>query len=592
MSAATGAAHATGVQGTFDELGTPLREVTFVVLDLETTGMAPSTAAITEVGAVKVRGGEVLGEFQTLVDPGTPVPAFVSVLTGITPAMLAGAPPLAGVLASLLEFVSGCVLVAHNAPFDLAFLKAGCERHGYPWPGNVTVDTARLARRVLTRDEVPDCKLATLARHFRASCLPTHRALADSRATVDVLHGLIERLGPLGVRSLEELTTFTQLVSPAQRRKRHLAEALPRAPGVYLFEDGRGRVLYVGKSIDLRARVRSYFTGAETRARITEMIGLCASVTPIVCETGLEAEVRELRLIAEYKPRYNRRSRFPERALWITITREPYPRLSIVRKVKADGATYLGPFPSRRLAEQAMLAVYAAVPVRQCTLRLSPRRKVSACALHEMGRCHAPCEGLESVDDYAVHVEAVRAAMTQDIRPVVDPVLRRVAALSGAQRYEDAAVHRDRLAAFVRAAGRMQRLAGLTACPEVVAAQPRGAGGYELAVIRFGRLAGAALAPPGAAPGAHIDALVATAETVDPGPGPTPAASAEETECVLRWLAAPGTRLVSVAGTWCSPAHGAERLRARIDAGYGASRAGWRAAQERSGPRPSHRPAR
>ncbi|MGH3342785.1 MAG: DEDD exonuclease domain-containing protein, partial [Carbonactinosporaceae bacterium] len=446
MSADPGAAHGAGVQGTFDELGTPLHEVTFVVLDLETTGMAPATAGITEVGAVKVRGGQVLGEFQTLVDPGSPLPAFVSVLTGITSGMLAGAPPLASVLPSFLEFVRGCVLVAHNAPFDMGFLKAACERHGYRWPGNVTVDTARLARRVLTRDEVPDCKLATLARYFRSGCTPIHRALDDSRATVDVLHGLIERLGSLGVHSLEELTTFTQLVSPAQRRKRHLAEALPRAPGVYLFEDGRGRVLYVGKSNDLRTRVRSYFTGAETRTRITEMIGLCASVTPIVCETGLEAEVRELRLIAEYKPRYNRRSRFPERAVWVAITREPYPRLSIVRKVRDDGVTYLGPFPSRRLAEQAVLAVYAALPVRQCTMRLTPRRKVSACALYEMGRCHAPCEGRESVEDYAVHVEAVRAAMTHDIRPVVDPALRRVAALAGALRYEDAAVHRDRLA--------------------------------------------------------------------------------------------------------------------------------------------------
>lgn len=552
-------------QTTFDELGTPLREVTFVVVDLETTGGAPADAGITEIGAVKVRGGEVLGEFASLVDPGEGVPPFIQVLTGITDAMVAGAPRLAGVLPQFLEFARGAVLVAHNAPYDVGFLKAACHRGGRAWPGFATVDTARLAHGVVTRDEVPNCKLSTLARHFRSGTVPCHRALADARATVDVLHALLERVGPLGVQSLEELTTFSSRVTQDQRRKRHLAEPLPSAPGVYVFTDARGRTLYIGKSRDVRTRVRQYFTAGEMRKRMREMVALAEGVTAIECATPLEAEVRELRLIAERKPPYNRRSRFPERASWLKLTVEPFPRLSIARTVQDDDATYLGPYGSRRTAEHVMSALYEAFPLRQCTARLSPRRPSPACVLAEMKRCGAPCDGRQSVDDYAAVAAAVGEAMRADVRTVEHAVRTRIDTLSAQQRYEDAAVHRDRLAAFVRSAARTQRLVALTGCAQIVAAQPTGHGGWELAVVRHGRFAGAARVPPRAHPRPYVDALVASAEVVSPAVGPTPAASAEESECVLRWLEAAGTRLVDVQGTWALPAHSAIAARMRLD---------------------------
>ena len=550
------------VQATFDELGTPLHEVTFVVVDLETTGGSPQSCEITEIGAVKVRGGVRLGEFQTLVNPGVAIPPFISVLTGISNAMVAGAPRLTTALPAFLEFAgSEAVLVAHNAPFDIGFLKAACALTGHEWPGNRVLDTARLARQVVTRDEAPNCKLSSLARLFRAGTTPDHRALSDARATVDVLHGMLERLGNLGVRSLDELSTFSSRVSPQQRAKRHLAEALPRLPGVYQFVDERGEVLYVGKSKDLRSRVRTYFTAGETRGRMAEMVGLAAVVTPIVCATPLEAEVRELRLIAEHKPRYNRRSRFPERAMWLKLTAEAFPRLSRVREVRDDGATYLGPFSGARQVELATAALHEGFRLRQCTSRLSPRRVSPACALAEMGRCGAPCDGSESVEAYAGHAAAVRAAMLGDVRPLVAALSRKVARLAEVERFEEAATHRDRLAAFVRAAARMQRLSALTRCAELVAARQRDDGSWEIVVVRHGRLAATAVAGRAEDPRVVSASLVDAAEVVTPGHGPTPAASAEETECVLRWLEAAGTRLVSLTGTWASPTYGAGGVR-------------------------------
>jgi DNA polymerase-3 subunit epsilon len=579
------------VQGTFDELGTPLRDATFVVVDLETTGGAPADAQITEIGAVKVRAGEPLGEFQTLVNPGAAIPPFIQVLTGISDAMVATAPRIGAVVPAFLEFARGCVLVAHNAPFDVGFLKAACELTGHAWPGFDVIDTALLARRVVTRDEAPNCKLSSLARVFRAATTPNHRALSDARATVDVLHGLLERLGSLGVHSLEELATFSSRVSPAQRRKRHLAEGLPDAPGVYVFKDGQGRALYVGKSRSIRTRVRSYFTASETRSRMAEMVAIAEEIVPIVCATSLEAEVRELRLIAEHKPRYNRRSRFPERAVYLKLTVEPFPRLSVVRQVRADDTGYLGPFGSARMAEQAMTALHEAFPIRQCTLRLSPHKPVSPCALAEMGRCNAPCEGRESVEDYASHVRAARAAMERDVRPLAGALTERIGRLADRQRYEEAAVHRDRLAAFVKAAARMQRLAALSGCPQLVAARRAGDGGWELAVVRHGRLAAASRVPPGLPPRPYVDAAVATAETVLGGPGPAPSASAEESECVLRWLESPGTRLVEIDGQWTCPVGGAGALSAWLSAAA-AGRDALASPDTRRGLRTLHRPAR
>jgi DNA polymerase-3 subunit epsilon len=210
-------------QATIEDLGRPLVQTTFVVLDLETSGGAPHLGAnITEIGAVKVRGGEVLGKFQTFINPGTPIPLFITELTGINDAMVSSSPRIAQVFPILLEFLGAqneTVFVAHNAPFDLSFLKAAATASDYEWPKFTVIDTAKLARKVLGRDEVLNCRLGTLAEFFNASVSPTHRALDDALATVDVLHALIGRVGSLGITTLEELTHFSNQKSSTRSRK-------------------------------------------------------------------------------------------------------------------------------------------------------------------------------------------------------------------------------------------------------------------------------------------------------------------------------------------------------------------------------------
>jgi DNA polymerase III subunit epsilon len=183
-----------------------LADTDFVVVDLETTGWTPDEARITEIGAVRFTGGQVTGEFSTLINPGQPIPPDIAELTGISDAMVARAPGIAAVLPGFLAFAGSSVLTAHNAPFDLSFLIAACGDCGLRWPGFSVLDTVTLARQVLGETEVPDCKLSTLARYFGAPTPPCHRALADARATAAVLHGLIGRLAESGVRTLAELS--------------------------------------------------------------------------------------------------------------------------------------------------------------------------------------------------------------------------------------------------------------------------------------------------------------------------------------------------------------------------------------------------
>ncbi len=544
------------LQPTFDEVGTSLTDVTFVVVDLETTGGSAQDCEITEIGAVKVRAGEVLGEFQTLVRPTAAIPGFITVLTGISNSMVATAPRIAVALPAFLEYARGSVLVAHNASFDMAFLRAACSRTSQPWPDFTVLDTVHLSRQLVTRDESPNHKLSSLARVFAAATTPDHRALHDARATVDVLHGLIARVGNQGVHTLEDLVRYSRNVPAAVRQKRSLTDTMPSAPGVYLFKDDFGSVLYVGTSVDIRRRTRSYFTVSEKRRRMREMVALAASLTAIVCESPLEAQVRELRLIAAHKPAFNRRSRAPEKDCWVKLTTETFPRLSVVSSIRADGASYMGPFSSRHSATEAMAAIHDVVPIRQCTVRISRKQSGTACILADMNRCGAPCEGRQSVGDYSAVARTARSVMTGDSLQVVDLLCRRLGTLTERQRYEEAAVLRDRMVHLLDAAARAQRVLPLHHNPELIAARRRDLGGWEVVCIRYGRLAGVCVVPAGRDPMPAIDSLRSSAEVVRK-PLVGMAAYAQETELIARWLETDGVRLVDCGGQWTCPVRGA-----------------------------------
>ncbi|MGI9022294.1 MAG: DEDD exonuclease domain-containing protein [Acidimicrobiales bacterium] len=443
-------------QRSFDDLGTPLHQVTFCVVDLETTGGSPTTCGITEFGAVKVRGGECLGTFQSLVNPGMAIPPEIVVLTGITEAMVIPAPPVATVLAAFLEFAGDSVLVGHNVRFDMGFLQAAAAAGGYARLANRVVDTCALARR-LVRDEVPNCRLGTLAEHLRLAHTPSHRALDDALATTDLLHALLERAGNLGVLGLDDLLELPTIRAHPQMGKLRLTASLPRRPGVYLFRGPGGRVLYVGKATELRSRVRSYFSGDERR-KVGQLLRETVTIDHVVCPGPLEAAVLEVRLIHQHLPPFNRHSKLWRRYAYLKVTLdERFPRLSVVRVVHDDGCLYLGPLSSTAAARQVAEAIESAVPIRRCTVRPGRVLREWPCSPAQLGVATCPCAGTVSEADYGALVRQVVAGLTVDPALLLDPLHDRMTALAEAERFEDAAVARDRAEALARALHR-QRL--------------------------------------------------------------------------------------------------------------------------------------
>jgi DNA polymerase-3 subunit epsilon len=427
----------------------PLESARFVVVDLETTGLRPGQSRICEIGAVRVDGLVPAGTFETLVDPGAPLPPLVASLTGIADADLAGAPGPAEAVRRFLAFAGDSVLVAHNARFDLAFLDREVERLTGRRVAAPVVDTVGLARRLLA-GRVSRASLASLSHFFGTSVRPCHRALPDAQATAEVLVAL---LGLAQERGAETVADLCRLAAPRARRvygKRSLAFGAPTRPGVYLFRGAGDQVLYVGRARDLRARLRSYFRTDRQRPAVEAAIAAVERIEWRVLGSELEAALEELRLLRELGPPANARGTRPDRYLYLkpkgesfSVTREP---------------TGLGPIRSRRRAELAARALAGASPGELALLTAG-----------------GPLPRLR--------------AKLRD--------------LSESLRYEDAARLRDRIAALERVIASLAELERLRAA-EVCLIVPALEEGWRRAFfVARGRVAAVRALPPG--PGAELE---------------------------------------------------------------------------------------
>lgn len=496
----------------------PLSDTTFTVVDLETTGMRADTDHIIEIGAVKVRGGQQLGTFSTFVDAGVEVPPFISQLTGISNKDLDGAPLISTALQEFLKFAQGSVWVAHNAKFDIGFLRESCRQLNIVWPAPTVVDTLQLARQLLDRNVTKSFKLGDLARFVGATTSPTHRALDDALATADVLHYLFEVLAGHHVESLDALESFTPKVPAAIREKRSLIDGVSHAPGVYVFRATNGDPLYIGTAVDLRRRLLQYFNGTDSRRKISEMVQLAHSVDTIECAHGMAAEVREARLLAARRPPYNRQRTEPGRG-WYLVPNKKLDSARISRL--PDGTNCLGPFRTRNSAAEIR----------------------DALCIGESGFTETITEILQSGDSY------------------IEGMLKDIESKALEHRFKRAALLRDLTAEFIFVLDKQQRLSMLANVPQLQAAFPDGHGGWHLIVVRYGRLAASGTAPRGSN-AAHISALLAqNAETVIPNDNLYRGASIDELTIVWKWLSRPEVRIGPTEGIIASPLHGAGKFR-------------------------------
>lgn len=352
---------------------TRLEHATFCVVDLETTGGAPGHSKVTEIGAVRVSGLQVVGRFSTLVDPERPIPPPISGITGITDQMVRGMPLIDEALPRLIEFAGEDVLVAHNAPFDLRFLNY--ERHRLagsyftqPW-----LDTLVLARRLLRR-RVERHDLGTLARWADTTVRPCHRALPDAEATAELLVTLVHMLVERGEDTLERAVAVGQPGGVRHSHKLALVEDLPARPGVYLMRDRRGGVLYVGKAVNLRRRVRSYFGPQGRHGRlIGHALEQLERVDHEVCGSEFEALLREDALIRELRPPCNRRGTGQAARRYLRLTSgDAWPRLYPVARPVTSAGDHFGPLRSERTARLATEALHLLLPLRTCRFACAP----------------------------------------------------------------------------------------------------------------------------------------------------------------------------------------------------------------------------
>ncbi len=424
-------------------LNRPLHDIQFVVLDLETTGLKPGKAAMTEIAAVRVGHGKIGEEFHTLLNPGRHVPAVVSRLTGITDTMLRDQPRIEEVFPQLQHFLGQAVIVAHNASFDLGFLNFDAQRLVSAPLRNSSVCTLKLARRLLSG--IRSRSLDAVAAHLGVSYPTQHRALADARVTAEIFCIFLERLTQQGVTTLGQLLEFQQSARDGRRFEcfvpRSTLANIPASPGVYRMLDAEGKLLYIGKAKNLYRRVNSYFTNSSGHSdKVLDLVRHARDVVYEQTGSELEASLREADLIRTLKPPYNRLSKHLPRVAFLKLSvRNAYPRLSVAAKPGSDRALYIGPFRNRDFAERAQRLLARLFGLRTCPGNLSPTPEASPCVSGQIGVCTAPCVGWVSREAYREHVQRFSATLNGEVPILRETLIGKRDRLAADLQYEGAA---------------------------------------------------------------------------------------------------------------------------------------------------------
>ncbi|MEA2212780.1 MAG: polymerase subunit epsilon [Solirubrobacteraceae bacterium] len=440
-------------------LNAPIASSEFIVVDTETNGVSGDACEMTEVGAVLVGGGELHDRWSSLVRPSAPLRRGIQRFTGISQAMVDAAPWPEEVLPRLAELLDGRVMVAHNAAFDRRVLRQAFTRIGLDWPAPPTICTAALARAMLPLQR--ERRLGKLADALGVEVHQAHRALADAETCARVLCALFPRLCANAITVADAL----KVLAPKRRaRPRKAPRAslghfpgrpasaqpefgeLPRDPGVYLFRDDQGRVLYVGKSVSIRSRARAHFAPSAAPAAWT------AHATVVdyqITRSELGALVLENRLIKELAPPGNKSlNRHDDRLVYIRCRLDiPFPILEVSRDPAAGHAVTIGPLRGRRLALELIEQLDSLFGLRHCGRRL-PRRDHPS-AYGQMGRCLSPCLGDLDPNLYRRRLDEVLRLFVgvsggEPGAPLLEHVEAQMRAAAAQQRYERAAALRRR----------------------------------------------------------------------------------------------------------------------------------------------------
>lgn len=435
-----------------------LNDTVFTVFDVETTGLSAVNNRMTEIGIVKIRGGEIIDEYETLMNPGEFIPPYITQMTGITNEMVHKKPAFEELAPQILNFIGsgGVILGGHNVRFDYSFLNESLLRAGYNRLEYPSLCTARLARR-LSRS-LPSKSLDSLKRHFGIHTKRKHRAIDDARATAQILSIFIEQLvSEFEFETADEIIGFqfkkiyddTKTTARFKKLKINLKE-VPQKPGIYFMFNKNNEIIYIGKAKSLKERLGSYFY--HNTSHSTKVKKLVRYVHRVEWETTgseLSALLAESRMIKSHKPRFNSAIKSYRKFPFIKIdVNRAFPKVQKVFEIIPDGAKYYGPFASSFTVNNLIERINRLYKLRKCDdINLKPAKNHSTCMYFEIGQCGAPCNFTSSAAEYHREVKRVDKFLLSDSEEgAVRFLEREMEIAAGEENFEHASHLRDNIA--------------------------------------------------------------------------------------------------------------------------------------------------
>lgn len=423
----------------------PFEEAEFCVFDFETTGTSARTDKVIEIGMARIKKGKIVDTFSTFINPGRPVPYYITNITGIKTEDVQDAPYFDEVYSKIKEFIGDSVLVAHNLGFDISFLRNECFSAELEMVPNAAICTLKLARKIFPA--LPSKSLGNIVKHLKIRHRGVHRGLGDATATGKVLLKMFTTLREdHNIDTIEELISFQSspsLPPTFNIKKRKLAEDLvkvPPLPGVYFFKDSKGQIIYIGKAKSLKDRVRNHFMSNALR-KSKKIVQAASSLEFKTTNSELTALLAEAELIKLHQPRFNTMLKNFPRSYFVKLGSEDFATAEIASTFEFDGADYYGPYPNRNSVTETKEIIDKAFQLRECDTK--EFKKGRKCYLMDIERCIGPCIEENVKESYSEEVKRVHEFLSGQNQSAVDRLLNKMKELSEKQKFEEAAQIRD-----------------------------------------------------------------------------------------------------------------------------------------------------
>lgn len=416
----------------------------YCVFDFETTGTSPKLDRVIEIGIVKISNAKIIDTFQSFINPGRPIPYYITLITGITNSDVHNAPYFEDLYEKIKEFVGDSILVAHHLNFDYSFLKNECEKSNLKMFDNYAICTLKLAKRLFP--ELPSKSLSNLTKLFRIRHRNVHRGLGDAMATAKILLKMFPYLrNEHNTDTVEDIINFQNMPASKNFRviKKRLAEdysKVPELPGIYFFKNSKGEIIYIGKAKSLRQRISNYFLNNVSH-KTKEITRKASKIEFVVTNSELTALIAEAELIKKYNPKLNTLLKKYSKNYFIKVNcMYQFPDIEIVTSFDFDGNDYFGPYPSRDISKNIKEIIDKTFLLRECNNKEFEKKR--KCYLSDINRCLAPCINNVQIE-YANELRFVYDFLSGNNQSAVDRLLRKMKIYSEQKKYEDAAATRD-----------------------------------------------------------------------------------------------------------------------------------------------------